>query len=122
MCNDSIPLGSKINGSWSPIEYYFHTEFLGEDVTLDTNYDLSNLGGVQWWLALSLMAVWIIVCLTLIKGVRSSGKVLYFTVIAPEIILCIMFAIGLTLEGALEGISAYFSPSWDKLQDHKVIK
>ena len=123
-CNNSTKLGKITNGSWSPVEYYFHTEFLGEDATaLDANHDhdLSNLGGVQWWLALSLMAVWIIVCLTLIKGVRSSGKVLYFTVIAPEIILCIMFAIGLTLEGALEGISAYFSPSWDKLQDHKVI-
>ena len=122
-CSNSTKLVA--NGTTlSPAKYYFHTEFLGEDATaLDTNpnHDLSDLGGVQWWLALSLMAVWIVVCLTLIKGIRSSGNVLYFTVIAPEIILCIMFAIGLTLEGALEGISAYFSPSWDKLQDHKVI-
>ena len=128
-CNDSITLGSKTNGSWSPVGYYFHTQFLGEDATLDTNhvhdtnydFDLSKLGGVKWWLALSLMAVWIVACLTLIRGIRSSGKVIYFTVIAPEIILCILFAIGLTLDGASEGILFYFTPTWDKLQEHKVI-
>ena len=41
----------------------------------DTAWD--NLGGLKLDLVGCLAAAWIIVCLCLIKGVQSSGKVLY---------------------------------------------
>lgn len=39
-----------------------------------------GLGKIHWKLALSLLLAWIPIFLTLWKGVKSSGKVAYFTV------------------------------------------
>ena len=33
------------------------------------------MGHVRWQLALSLLGAWILVCLCLIKGIKSQGKV-----------------------------------------------
>lgn len=43
----------------------------------DTSWE--NMGGLKLDLVGCLAAAWIIVCLCLIKGVQSSGKVVYFT-------------------------------------------
>jgi len=60
----------------SPSQDYYQRVVLGleKDVT-----SWENFGGLRWQLVLSLLGAWIIVCLCLIKGVQSSGKVVYFT-------------------------------------------
>jgi len=63
-----------------------------------------GLGAPEWKMTLCLAGAWIFVCLSLIKGVQSSGKVAYFTAIFPYIVLFILLIRGVTLEGAWDGI------------------
>ncbi len=74
-------------------EEYFTRE------VLDESDGLEELGGVQWRLLLCLLAAWVIVCLCLIRGIKSSGKVVYFTATFPYVILVILFFRAVTLPG-----------------------
>ncbi len=74
----------------------------------DTTWE--NFGTLQWELVLCLLLAWIIVCACLIKGVHSSGKVVYFTALFPYLVLTIFFVRGLTLKGAAAGIYHMFTP------------
>ncbi len=58
-----------------------------------------GLGPIQWRLALCLLAAWVVVCLCLIRGVKSSGKVVYFTAIFPYIVMVILFVRAVMLPG-----------------------
>ena len=60
----------------SPSEDYYTHAMLGLDKKV---HDWKNLGGLRWQLVLCLLGAWTIVCLCLIKGVQSAGKVVYFT-------------------------------------------
>ena len=85
-----------------------------------SEHSLSNLGAFHWDLAGCLGAAWLLVCLALIKGVKSSGKVVYFTALYPYVVLVILFGIGLSLDGSVEGIKYYLTPDWEKIQNAKV--
>ena len=59
-----------------PEEDFFNNALLGLDKDI---HDWKHVGGFRWQLIVSLFSAWTIVCLCLIKGVQSSGKVVYFT-------------------------------------------
>ena len=61
-----------------PSEDYFLHQMLGLDKSIH-NWD--NVGELRWQMVLCLLGAWTIVCLCLIKGVQSSGKVLFIYVI-----------------------------------------
>ncbi|CAM4595162.1 unnamed protein product [Lepidochelys olivacea] len=82
--------------------------------------DIGNLGEVRLPLLGCLGISWVIVFLCLFKGVKSSGKVVYFTATFPYVVLTILFVRGITLEGAVTGIMYYLTPQWDKILDAKV--
>ncbi|XP_074858276.1 sodium- and chloride-dependent glycine transporter 1 isoform X3 [Carettochelys insculpta] len=82
--------------------------------------DIGNLGEVRLPLLGCLGVSWLVVFLCLIKGVKSSGKVVYFTATFPYVVLTILFVRGITLEGAATGIAYYLTPQWDKILDAKV--
>ncbi len=105
------------NGSWTPPEDYFNTVMLGLN---PEEHNWSNFGGMHWQLVLCLLAAWIIVCLALIKGVQSSGKVVYFTALFPFVVLFIMFVVGLTLPGYEKGIEFYVKPNYTRLGEVEV--
>uniref|UniRef100_H2ZFK7 Transporter n=1 Tax=Ciona savignyi TaxID=51511 RepID=H2ZFK7_CIOSA len=83
---------------------------------------IGDPGTVLWDLVLCLLLAWLIVFFCLIKGVKSSGKVVYFTATFPYIILIILLVRGCTLDGARRGIVFYVTPKWDKLRTAKVWK
>ena len=85
-----------------------------------SEHSLSNLGTFHWDLAGCLAAAWLLVCLALIKGVKSSGKVVYFTALYPYVVLVVLFGIGLSLDGSVEGIKYYLTPDWEKIQNPTV--
>jgi solute carrier family 6 amino acid transporter-like protein 5/7/9/14 len=103
---------NKVYPRVSPSEDYFKRTVLG----LDEDISWENLGGLKWELVLCLAAAWVIVCLCLIKGVQSSGKVVYFTALFPYLVLVILLIRGLTLDGAYDGIVFYVVPTAEKLR------
>merc|ERR1711915_1103173 len=102
---------NKVYSRVSPSEDYFKRTMLG----LEEDSSWSNLGGLKWELVLCLLAAWTIVCLCLIKGVQSSGKVVYFTALFPYLVLVILLIRGATLDGAYEGILFYVVPEWEDI-------
>ncbi len=97
----------------SPPEDYFNDKVLGLDMDVHTWY---NYGTLQWPLVGCLFAGWFIVCASLIKGVQSSGKVVYFTAIFPFVVLVILFFRAIFLDGAIDGIKYYVTPNFEHLQ------
>ena len=77
--NITIPNGTTDPGKMyrvGPAEDYFTHHLLGWDKNV---HDWNNFGKMRWQLVLCLLGAWIIVCLSLVKGVQSAGKVVYFT-------------------------------------------
>ena len=44
-------------------------------------------GNIRWEIAGCLALSWSLVCLSLIKGIQSYGKVVYFTTLFPYVVL-----------------------------------
>jgi solute carrier family 6 amino acid transporter-like protein 5/7/9/14 len=81
---------------------------------------VDGLGVPNWRLALTLLLAWILICAALIKGVKSSGKVAYFTALFPYVVLLILLVRGVTLPGAWTGIKKFLEPEWKELYNPKV--
>ncbi|XP_023214582.1 sodium- and chloride-dependent glycine transporter 1-like [Centruroides sculpturatus] len=81
---------------------------------------IHDLGEVQWPLVLTLFIAWVVVFLCLMKGVKSSGKVVYVSATFPYIVLVILLIRGVTLPGAWKGIVFYLTPRWELLMSFKV--
>lgn len=84
---------------------------------LNESDGIEDMGPVQWHLCLCLLAAWIVIFLCLIKGIKSSGKVVYFTATFPYFVLVILLIRAVTLPGAYEGITFYMVPDWSRLSD-----
>ncbi|XP_078061911.1 creatine transporter-like [Mustelus asterias] len=87
---------------------------------LNLSSGLEEVGTISWQLTLCLMATWIVVYFCVWKGVKTTGKVVYFTATFPYIILIILLVRGVTLPGALQGIIYYLQPDWAKLGEAQV--
>ncbi|XP_043934408.1 sodium- and chloride-dependent taurine transporter-like [Protopterus annectens] len=81
---------------------------------------IEDIGTVKWDLALCLLAVWVICFFCIWKGVRSTGKVVYFTATFPFLMLFVLLIRGVTLPGAAEGIKFYLYPDITRLRDPQV--
>ncbi|XP_070791442.1 sodium- and chloride-dependent glycine transporter 2 [Pituophis catenifer annectens] len=79
-------------------------------------------GEIRWPLALSLFLAWAIVYASLAKGIKTSGKVVYFTATFPYVVLIILLIRGVTLPGAGAGMWYFITPKWEKLIDAMVWK
>ncbi|XP_022098919.1 sodium- and chloride-dependent glycine transporter 1-like isoform X3 [Acanthaster planci] len=127
----SPPNGTMFNGTWlnqtmaemmnisvpkavTPAEEYWNK------IVLDKSDGIENLGPVRWQMALCLLLSWVVVFLCICRGVKSSGKVVYFTATFPYIILICLLIRALTLEGASEGIGYYMNADWKQLKKSKV--
>ncbi|KAF4110307.1 solute carrier family 6 member 6a [Onychostoma macrolepis] len=95
------------------------TEFWERNV-LSISSGIDEVGGLKWELALCLLAVWIICFFCIWKGVKSTGKVVYFTATFPFLMLIVLLVRGVTLPGASEGIKFYLYPDLTRLKDPEV--
>ena len=113
--SDSITLtkGVEKKCTIDPSLYFFEEVMLRKN---GSKYNLSYLGSLHWDLFGCLAAAWILICLALIKGVKSSIYVAYFTAIYPYVILVILFGIGLSLPGSVDGIKLFLTPDLEKIQ------
>ncbi|KAL8589243.1 hypothetical protein ACOMHN_017044 [Nucella lapillus] len=93
----------------APAQDFFEVELLG------MSKGIQEIGGLQWQVALCLLLSWTLTFLALSKGVKSVGKVVYFTALFPYFVLTILFVRGITLPGAKDGIIYYLTPDFNKL-------
>ncbi|XP_060564137.1 sodium-dependent serotonin transporter-like, partial [Ruditapes philippinarum] len=100
----------------TPNEEFFEKEVLG----LSDEYNMNHLGSVRWQLALCLMGVFTIVYFAMWKGVKSSGKAVWITATMPYVVLIILLGVGVSLEGAGEGIKYFITPTFARLGDYQV--
>lgn len=103
------------NETKSSAELYFLKDVLRAKESID-----DGLGMPNWNLVIFLGISWFIVFLTLVRGVKSSGKASYVLAIFPYFVLSILLVRALTLEGSLNGIKYFLTPQWDKIFDIKV--
>lgn len=98
----------------APAQDYF------ERGVLHMSDGIEHMGSPQWQVVLCLAAAWTLTFLALSKGVKSTGKVVYFTALFPYVVLFILFFRGITLDGAMDGIIYYVTPNFEKLLSAKV--
>ncbi len=114
--------------SWSFI-YFFHSfslswgaipEVFFNNMVLEISDSPFSLGGINLPILVFLILTWIAIYYCIYKGVKSVGKVVYVTVILPWVILIVLIIRGVTLPGALEGLSYYLTPNFSALKDPAV--
>uniref|UniRef100_A0A8C1UWM1 Solute carrier family 6 member 17 n=1 Tax=Cyprinus carpio TaxID=7962 RepID=A0A8C1UWM1_CYPCA len=98
----------------SATTYFWYRE------TLNITSTIAESGGLNWRMTLSLLAAWIIVCLAVIKGIQSSGKVMYFSSLFPYVVLFCFLVRGMFLKGAVDGIAHMFTPKLEIMLEPQV--
>ena len=77
-------------------------------------------GPPQWELVGCLILSWVCVYFCVWKGVKSSGKVVYFTACFPYVMIFCLVINGLNLPGAFTGLLFYVKPDFSKLVDSQI--
>eukprot|EP00106_Octopus_bimaculoides_P002007 XP_014769449.1 PREDICTED: sodium- and chloride-dependent betaine transporter-like [Octopus bimaculoides] len=98
----------------SPVREYW------EHRALQITGGITEVGGMRWELAATLLLTWILCYFCIWRGVKWTGKVVYFTALFPYFLLFILLIRGLTLPGAIDGIKYYIYPDISRLQDSQV--
>ncbi|XP_077396243.1 sodium- and chloride-dependent GABA transporter 3-like isoform X2 [Festucalex cinctus] len=81
---------------------------------------IEEIGSIRWEVLLCLLAMWVICYFSVWKGVKSTGKVVYFTATFPYVMLLILLIRGLSLPGARQGVEFYLLPELSRLADPQV--
>ncbi|KAJ8415274.1 hypothetical protein AAFF_G00422540 [Aldrovandia affinis] len=87
---------------------------------LEMTNGIEEAGGLRWELFGLLILAWTIVYLCIFKGVKSTGKVVYFTATFPYFILLALLINNVQLPGAKDGILYFLMPKWHKLLEVQV--
>lgn len=112
LVNSTAPLDPDTSLTWSEAEFWkFRVLRIADEM---------SLGNIHWDLALCLLAAWIICYFCIWKGIKTTGKVVYFTATFPYLMLLIIFIRGVTLPGAAEGLRFYLQPDFRKLAEPRV--
>ncbi|XP_029945855.1 sodium-dependent neutral amino acid transporter B(0)AT2 isoform X1 [Salarias fasciatus] len=97
----------------SPTSYFWFRK------ALDITNSIQESGEFNPIMTGCLLAAWAIVSLAMIKGIKSSARVMYFSSVFPYVVLFIFLIRGLMLDGAMEGITYMFYPKleiWGSVQ------
>ncbi|XP_033761591.1 sodium-dependent proline transporter-like [Pecten maximus] len=87
---------------------------------LNVSSGIDVLGSPQLQLAIALFAAKLAIFLCLVKGVKSVGKVVYVTVIAPFALLLVLLVRSLWLDGSFDGVMLYLTPDFSRLAHYQV--
>ncbi|KAF7633084.1 hypothetical protein Mgra_00007513 [Meloidogyne graminicola] len=104
------------NSSQTAVEQYW------ENRVLYQTSSISDFGDIQWELLGLTFISWAIVYFALWKGITQARKFVYFCAIFPYILIAVLLVRGLTLPGAMTGVSFYLTPNITKLTEITVWK
>jgi len=110
---DELVSLTSLHSRISPAEEFFK----GNMLMMEEDTSLDNMGSFNWNLVGCLLLSWLLVMICLIKGVKSAGKVVWFTALFPYAVLVILLVRGVTLPGAVNGIYFFLTPDWSKLME-----
>ncbi|XP_062847599.1 solute carrier family 6 member 16b [Trichomycterus rosablanca] len=88
----------------SPTSYFWFRR------ALDITDSIDQTGEFNLIITGCLALAWTIVCVAMFKGIKSSGKVMYFSSVFPYVVLLCFLVRGLMLDGAAEGLKYMFYP------------
>jgi len=91
-----------------------------ERKVLHISSGIDEVGDIIGPLALCLFIVWVLVFFCLFKGLKVTGKVIYFTATFPYVVITILLIRGVTLPGASDGLIFYLKPDLNKLTEAQV--
>ncbi|XP_026999520.1 sodium-dependent neutral amino acid transporter B(0)AT2 [Tachysurus fulvidraco] len=97
----------------SPTSYFWFRK------ALDISDSIDQSGEFNPVMTGCLLAAWVMICLAMIKGIKSSAKVMYFSSIFPYAVLFCFLIRGLMLDGAIDGLTFMFFPKleiWGEVQ------
>ncbi|CAN0366409.1 unnamed protein product [Lampetra planeri] len=93
--------------------YFDHT-------VLQMTGGVEDLGGMRWELLGLLLLAWVLVYFCIFRGVKSTGKVVYFTALFPYVVLLALLINNVQLPGAMNGIYYFLTPVWGRLTEVQV--
>uniref|UniRef100_A0A914LTW0 Transporter n=1 Tax=Meloidogyne incognita TaxID=6306 RepID=A0A914LTW0_MELIC len=111
--NNSILVLDSNNKTMTGIEY-FHNQ------VLMISSGILDFETINWQLAICLLVAWLFVFLCSFKGIKTSGKAVYVTVLFPYIILIVLLIRFFTLPGSLNGFLFFMKPNIEIIRDLKV--
>ncbi|XP_067110891.1 sodium- and chloride-dependent GABA transporter 2-like [Osmerus mordax] len=111
--NESVDFIPNPNATSPVIEFW-------ERRALRLSPGIDHMGSLNWDLALCLLVAWVMCYFCIWKGVKSTGKVVYFTATFPYLMLLVLLVRGVTLPGAGRGIQFYLYPDLGRLADPQV--
>jgi SNF family Na+-dependent transporter len=114
--HDTKGLNITHNGSYSSANEYFERRMLKSHLSPNIN----QLGSLQWELVACSMIVFVLIYLSIFKGVKTAGKAIWFTALVPYFVLVILLIRSLTLDGVSEGLKYYVAPSFKRLTEYAV--
>ncbi|KAM7372158.1 hypothetical protein PAMP_009351 [Pampus punctatissimus] len=114
-CPIDVATNDTVNecASSSPTSYFWFRKALNITNSIEESGEFNSI------MTGCLASAWTIVSLAMIKGIKSSAKVMYFSSVFPYVVLFIFLVRGLMLDGAMEGITYMFYPKleiWGNVQ------
>uniref|UniRef100_A0A8C7X5M9 Transporter n=1 Tax=Oryzias sinensis TaxID=183150 RepID=A0A8C7X5M9_9TELE len=112
-CDLCLPSTVKECSSSSPTSYFWFRKALNITNSIEESGEFNPI------MTGCLLAAWAIVSLAMIKGIKSSARVMYFSSVFPYVVLFIFLIRGLLLDGAMDGITYMFYPRleiWGNVQ------
>ncbi|XP_043944370.1 sodium-dependent neutral amino acid transporter B(0)AT2 [Protopterus annectens] len=98
----------------SPTTYYWYRK------ALNISDSISEGGGLNWRMALCLLSAWFMVCLAMIKGIQSSGKVTFFSSPFPFVVLVCFLVRNDLLNQCISGLRHMHTPQLEIMLEPKV--
>ncbi|XP_033754401.1 sodium-dependent dopamine transporter-like [Pecten maximus] len=87
---------------------------------LDLSSGIEDVGPINWKYVLYLLITHVLVYLSLVKSVKSFGKVMYVTALLPIALVLVIWIRALILPGALTGMAYFITPDFSVLSNTKV--
>uniref|UniRef100_A0A7E4UQ34 Transporter n=1 Tax=Panagrellus redivivus TaxID=6233 RepID=A0A7E4UQ34_PANRE len=100
--------------SSSPTTYYWNR------VAINTSGSIGDMDNFVWHMTTCLLLAWTLIYLCVMKGIKSSGKVMYVTATFPYCVTTAFLIRSGTLPGAMDGLAYMMTPDLERLWDPEV--